>query len=248
MCCASAMEHFRPATLKLNELVWWVNGLVVVDEGSEEWLTDRDNDSTSAAGTVLDDWGAVASYVGVVPTMYPIGRSILAIPHTSCNVERSFSVWKHVRSEKQHNMKEGTHKAYVSFCFNGVVCVGACFLLMLRMQNQGLLELSWRSLHCCKQIQALATPMQRQCNVVQKGTTTIKCGQASHFPSFLPIFPHFPPFPLIFPHFPHFSVACWILRYSGYGYFLGLYWSQCQASRHHHLGLWGQCGVQGLLP
>ena len=42
---ASAMEHFRPAMMKLNESV----RLVVVDEGSEEWLTDRDNDSTSAA-------------------------------------------------------------------------------------------------------------------------------------------------------------------------------------------------------
>ena len=56
-----------------------------------------------------------------LPTMYPIARSILAIPHTSCDVERSFSVWKRVRSEKQQSMKEGTQKAYVSFCFNGVV-------------------------------------------------------------------------------------------------------------------------------
>ena len=56
-----------------------------------------------------------------LPTMYPIARSILAIPHTSCDVERSFSVWKRVRSEKQHSMKEGTHKAYVSFSFNGAV-------------------------------------------------------------------------------------------------------------------------------
>ena len=47
-----------------------------------------------------------------------------------------------------------------------------------------------------------------------------------HFPPFSPIFPHFPPFSRIFPrfpHFPHFSVACWILGYSGYGYFLGLW-------------------------
>ena len=46
-----------------------------------------------------------------------------------------------------------------------------------------------------------------------------------HFPPFSLISPHFPSFPLIFPHFPHashFSVACWILGYSGYGYFLGL--------------------------
>ena len=103
------------------------------------------------------------------------------------------------------------------------LCVCACFLLMLRMQYQGLPELSWRSLHCFKQIQALATPMQRQCKVVEKGATIIKCRQA--FPSFPLISPHFPSFPLIFPHFPHlsrFSVACWILGYSGYGYFPGL--------------------------
>ena len=61
---ASAMEHFRPAKVNLNESV----GLVVVDEGSEEWLTDRDNDSASAASTVLDDSGAVASvYATNVP-------------------------------------------------------------------------------------------------------------------------------------------------------------------------------------
>ena len=45
------------------------------------------------------------------------------------------------------------------------------------------------------------------------------------FPSFSPIFLHFPSFSLIFPHFfhlSHFSVAGWILGYSGYGYFPGL--------------------------
>ena len=36
--------------------------------------------------------------------------------------------------------------------------------------------------------------MQRQCNVVQKGATTIKCGQASHFSLFPAISPHFPSF------------------------------------------------------
>ena len=30
-------------------------------------------------------------------------------------------MWKRVRSEKQHSMQHGTYKAYVSFCFNGVV-------------------------------------------------------------------------------------------------------------------------------
>ena len=64
---ASAMEHFRPAMLKLNELV----GLVVVDEGSEEWLTDRDDDCTSAASTFPDERGAVTSvYATNVPPWY----------------------------------------------------------------------------------------------------------------------------------------------------------------------------------
>ena len=56
-----------------------------------------------------------------LPTLYRIARSNLAIPHTCCDVERSFSVGKRVRSDKQQGMAEGTHKAYVSFCFNGVV-------------------------------------------------------------------------------------------------------------------------------
>ena len=43
-----------------------------------------------------------------------------------------------------------------------------------------------------------------------------------HFSPFSPIFPHFSSFFLIFPIFPIFPVACWILGYSGYGYFRGL--------------------------
>ena len=56
-----------------------------------------------------------------VPLLYPHAGRILGIPHTSCDVERPFPMWKRVRSDKQHSMKEGTHKAYVSFCFNGVI-------------------------------------------------------------------------------------------------------------------------------
>ena len=43
------------------------------------------------------------------------------IPHMSCDVERSCWIWKRVYFEKQHSMQHGTHKAYVSFGFNGVV-------------------------------------------------------------------------------------------------------------------------------
>ena len=56
-----------------------------------------------------------------LPTMYPYAIQTLCIPHTSCDVERSFSMWKNVRPEKQYNMQHALHKAYVSFGFNGVV-------------------------------------------------------------------------------------------------------------------------------
>ena len=39
----------------------------------------------------------------------------------ACDVERTFSVWKRVRSDRQHDMKKGTHKANVSFYFSGTV-------------------------------------------------------------------------------------------------------------------------------
>ena len=90
------------------------------------------------------------------------------------------------------------------------LCFCTCFLLM---QHQGLLELSWRSLHCRKQIQALAKPLQRQCKVVQKGSTTIKYAQASHFPLFPPIFFHFPPFSPIPLIFPIYSIFPWLAGY-----------------------------------
>ena len=56
-----------------------------------------------------------------LPTMYPYAIQTLCIPHTSCDVERSFSMWKNVRSKKQYNMTYALHKVYVSFGFNGVV-------------------------------------------------------------------------------------------------------------------------------
>ena len=55
----------------------------------------------------LQKTGGVKEGVKVPATPFP------GTPH-SCDVERSFSIGKHVRFEKQH-------KAYVSFCFNGVV-------------------------------------------------------------------------------------------------------------------------------
>ena len=84
---------------------------------SREWKVYRDSVTPSTPQfAVLQWWEGMAMRL---PTMYRIARSILAIPHTSCDAERSFSVWKCVRSDKQQHMAEGTHKAYVFF--NGVV-------------------------------------------------------------------------------------------------------------------------------
>ena len=67
-----------------------------------EWKVDRDSGTPSTPQfDVLQWWEGMAVRL---PTMYRIARSILAIPHTSCDVERSFSVWKRVRSDKQQGM------------------------------------------------------------------------------------------------------------------------------------------------
>ena len=56
-----AMAYFRPHTMRLNESV----GLVVVDEGSGEWLTDSDVDASSTASTIPDTWGQVTSVYAI---------------------------------------------------------------------------------------------------------------------------------------------------------------------------------------
>ena len=75
----------------------------------------------------------------------------------------------------------------------------------------------------------------------------------SHFPHFPPTPHQSPPFSPIsphFPHFPHFPVACWILGYSGYGYFLrlGVVWCgvvvpRCAAPHHCSLLVVALCGA-----
>ena len=40
---------------------------------------------------ILEWWEGISLRL---PLLYPHARRILAIPHTSCDVERSFSVWK----------------------------------------------------------------------------------------------------------------------------------------------------------
>ena len=56
-----------------------------------------------------------------LPKMYPYAIQTWCIPHTSCDVERSFSMWKNVRSQKQYNMQHALRKVYVLFGFKGVV-------------------------------------------------------------------------------------------------------------------------------
>lgn len=86
---------------------------------SGEWALYRASVTPSTPQfDILNWWDSMADRL---PVMYRYARRVLSIPHTSCDVERSFSAWKRVRSEKQQSMKEKTHKAYVSFCFNGVV-------------------------------------------------------------------------------------------------------------------------------
>ena len=86
--------------------------------GSGEWLLFRENVVADSRNfDILQWWEGMSARL---PLIYKCVRRTLSVPHTSCNVERTFSFWKRVRSNK-HNMQEGTHKAYVSFCFNGTV-------------------------------------------------------------------------------------------------------------------------------
>ena len=80
-------------------------------------------------------------------------------------------------SNQQHSLKEGTHKAYVSFCFNGMVSA----------------------------FRELLPPQDASCKGYG-GLNNVLCQHLCpfppiflHFPPFPPISPHFPPFPLIFP-------------------------------------------------
>ena len=62
-----AMEYFCPHMMRLNESV----GLVVVDKGSGEWLTDSDVDASTTASTTPDTWGQVTNVYAInVPPWY----------------------------------------------------------------------------------------------------------------------------------------------------------------------------------
>ena len=68
--------------------------------------------------SILDWWEGVSP---TLPMLSGIARRVLAVPATSCDVERCFSALKWVRDERQQDMKEDTHRAAVLLHFNGIV-------------------------------------------------------------------------------------------------------------------------------
>ena len=59
--------HFCPAMLKVNSNL----GSLVVDEGSEEWLTHKDRGCVSNASTIPNEWGTTTSVCVInVPPWY----------------------------------------------------------------------------------------------------------------------------------------------------------------------------------
>ena len=151
----------------------------IVDIG--EWkVCCESRPPTSPKCDILAWWDSMASRL---PALYSIACRVLAIPHTSCDVEFSFSVWKHVHSKKQNSMKKWTHKAYIL--------------------------LQW----CCSSyiVAYLARAMENVSRVLEPMLCYNACPVSQfllislHFPSFPPlspislILPWFPPF------LPHFS-------------------------------------------
>ena len=55
-----------------------------------------------------------------LPLLYAVARRVLAVPATSCDVERCFSSLKWVRDERQRSMKCDTHRAAVMLHYNGI--------------------------------------------------------------------------------------------------------------------------------
>ena len=68
--------------------------------------------------SILDWWEGVSP---TLPVLSGIAWRVLAVPATSCDVERCFSALKWVRDERQQDMKEDTHRAAVLLHFNGIV-------------------------------------------------------------------------------------------------------------------------------
>ena len=65
---------------------------------------------------ILDWWEGMSE---TLPLLYAVARRALAVPATSCDVERCFSSLKWVRDERQRRMKCETHRAAVMLHYNG---------------------------------------------------------------------------------------------------------------------------------
>ena len=66
---------------------------------------------------ILEWWEGMAT---TLPLLYAVARRVLAVPATSCDVERCFSSLKWVRDERQRSMKCDTHRAAVMLHYNGI--------------------------------------------------------------------------------------------------------------------------------
>ena len=70
---------------------------------SGEWKLNVDSVQPSTQQfNILGWWEGMHEWL---PLLYKCARRMLVIPHTSCDVERSFSMRKRVRCEKQHSMQ-----------------------------------------------------------------------------------------------------------------------------------------------
>ena len=124
ICSKSRKPEFVIYTKQPNCLVALAHSLMcfhltnaIVESG--EWYFYRENVTPHSRDfDILQWWEGMYARL---PLMTKCVRHTLSVPHTPCDVERTFSGWKRVRSKQQHNIEEGTHKGYVSFCVNGTV-------------------------------------------------------------------------------------------------------------------------------
>ena len=121
---------------------------------------------------ILDLWEGMSE---TLPLLYAVARRALAVPATSCGVERCFSSLKWVRDERQRWMKCETHAA-LQWQSAIVYFAPTC--------RSNVVNVTWCCCMCSSLFLALCFNL---------------------FPPFPPIFPHFPPFSPIFPVFPFFS-------------------------------------------
>ena len=74
-----------------------------------------------AEGSKFDILGWWKSMAITLPLLSAVARRVLAVPATSCDIERAFSSLKWVRKEWQKGMSENAHRLAILLHFNGVV-------------------------------------------------------------------------------------------------------------------------------